>query len=496
MRRTKPLVALGIGLALACKTSPSADVARQPVSAAQPAKPQTSARREFETRILGRTVGDAVAEREVLADGSERWTLRTQMTLVLDDPGENASKITSTDVTEYGPDRAFVRSRKISQENGIEETEELERVGDRLVLRTSSPDHRDQAEFDIPSGYRSELQVLAECLRQAKAGATLPLEAKYVSFDEAGRRFGTESITVRGRVRETENGRSFEAWHIETRDIDGEITQGVVDDTGLPVRLTFGVFAMVPKGEASDTGSAARLSSYLPVEGNVGDADTLGLRVFVDNDDPAAPPAIASNAYQTVERTKDGYRLELHAMRLPPDARVPRLPMRAPADVQAFLRPTPASQSDAPEIVELAAKLRAGRNDADAVARDIVTWVFQNLGKRDGTRGAATATEALAAGHGDCTEHAALAVAMLRAAGIPARNADGIVLVPGWFTADAGYHAWPEVWLGRWVVLDPALGRLDVAAHYILFGYDEPGVANGSRAMGRLIGRTRIATDR
>lgn len=501
MTRSTWTIALGLSLALACHARSAADAetvqhAEVSTTVAEAAAEPATSGRELEARILGRPVGRSITQREVLPGGGERWTVRTTLTLALDDPGENESEIRTTDITEYGPGRVFVRSRETSRENGIESTEELERVGDRLVLRTTSPDHRDEASFEIPAGFRSDLEVFDEAVRAAKAGAKLPIVREYVGFDDEGRRFGSQSLTLHERVRERDNGRSFEAWRVESRDIDGELTTAVIDDAGVPMRLTFGAFAMVPPGEASDTAAATKLSSYIPVEGNVGNDDRVELELSVTDDDPKAPPAVPSNAYQTVTRTKSGYRLELHAMRLPADAKIPRLPMQPPPEVRAYLAPTPASQSDAPEIVELATKLRAGRDDADAVARDIVTWVFENLGKRDGTRGAATATEALAAGHGDCTEHAALAVALLRAAGIPARNADGIVLVPGWFTADAGYHAWPEVWLGRWVVLDPALGRLDVAAHYILFGYDEPGAISGSRSIARLIGRTRIAIDR
>jgi transglutaminase-like putative cysteine protease len=117
--------------------------------------------------------------------------------------------------------------------------------------------------------------------------------------------------------------------------------------------------------------------------------------------------------------------------------------------------------------------------------------VFQKLDKRDGARGAASAVETLKAKAGDCTEHTALTVALARAAGIPARAAGGIVLIPG-PKSQAGYHAWPELWLGEWVVMDPALGELDTGPRYILLGYDEPGEARGEAKLVRLLGRAAI----
>jgi hypothetical protein len=54
---------------------------------------------------------------------------------------------------------------------------------------------------------------------------------------------------------------------------------------------------------------------------------------------------------------------------------------------------------------------------------------------------------------GDCGEHTALAVALLRASGIPARPIVGLIYYPpgGGF----GYHAWTEVYIGKWLQMDP-----------------------------------------
>lgn len=67
---------------------------------------------------------------------------------------------------------------------------------------------------------------------------------------------------------------------------------------------------------------------------------------------------------------------------------------------------------------------------------------------------------------GDCTEHAALFVAMARAAGIPAREVSGLMWVErlGAF----GGHAWAEVALdGRWVAVDPTFGQLPADATHL-----------------------------
>ena len=96
-------------------------------------------------------------------------------------------------------------------------------------------------------------------------------------------------------------------------------------------------------------------------------------------------------------------------------------------------------------------------------------------------------------GAGDCTEHAVLVVALMRAAGIPARVVDGIV-----FASDrggqgmAGYHAWAEIWLGQWIGVDATVDETGTSARYLNFGVDEPGMPGSNGKMLRSIGKTTI----
>ena len=67
---------------------------------------------------------------------------------------------------------------------------------------------------------------------------------------------------------------------------------------------------------------------------------------------------------------------------------------------------------------------------------------------------------------GDCTEHTVLFIALARAAGIPARICSGIV-----FAKDAFYyHFWPEVYVGKWVQMDPTLDQVIADANHIQLG--------------------------
>jgi len=88
-------------------------------------------------------------------------------------------------------------------------------------------------------------------------------------------------------------------------------------------------------------------------------------------------------------------------------------------------------------------------------------------------------------GEGDCNEHAVLLAALGRAAGLPTRVVAGTVYLEGFFY----YHAWCEVWLGRWVPIDPAFDQFPADATHIKFVVGGP---EEQMAMLAIIGRLGI----
>lgn len=490
--------ALALALFLpACRVpgapDPTDAVPAESSAAVQPVAATTDAEvdRRLELRVLGRTIGSMAITVEPLAGGGSRWTTRTELTLALDDAGETPKRIETTSTVEYDARLTMQTGHEISSEAGVEERKTATYDGDTLTLRVQGPAHDQTHRFPIPADHRSDAAVFEQLRREVEAGSAMPHTLEFSSFDDDELRFSHDRMTVLARVMVRDGDRELPGWKIERRDEHGERTVAVLDAAGLPLSLEIGVFtAALPGTPAGEAG--ARLSSMLAIEGAVPrQATTLQIAVDVPGDDDTEP-LLRSGPYQDVTRDGNHYTLTLHAL-AGHGVAAPKLPMTTvPADVRRFLSPTPTSQSDDPAIVERAQVLARGHEDARGAAHAIVRWVFETLGKKDGARGAATATEVLADGFGDCTEHAALSVALLRAAGIPARNVSGVVLVPGLFSADAGYHAWVEAWLGEWVVLDPALGNTDVSAHYILLGYDEPGLEQGGAALSRMLGRTTI----
>jgi transglutaminase-like putative cysteine protease len=139
-----------------------------------------------------------------------------------------------------------------------------------------------------------------------------------------------------------------------------------------------------------------------------------------------------------------------------------RLPNGARSSMMAlFLDAEPLLEVNNPRIAALAKRLRGGDTDPRVVAERINRWVYDSLRKTI-TIGVPSALATLEARRGDCNEHTQLAVALSRAAGVPARVAAGLAYVDGKFY----YHAWPEIWLERWVAIDPTFGQFPAdAAH-------------------------------
>ena len=73
------------------------------------------------------------------------------------------------------------------------------------------------------------------------------------------------------------------------------------------------------------------------------------------------------------------------------------------------------------------------------------------------------------------------------------RAVDGIVIVaePDG-SGVAGYHAWAEIWLGRWIGVDATVNETGTSARYLAFGIDEPGLVGSGGKMMRSIGKTKI----
>jgi hypothetical protein len=160
-----------------------------------------------------------------------------------------------------------------------------------------------------------------------------------------------------------------------------------------------------------------------------------------------------------------------------------RLPMHDAA-LAADLASEPLVQADDPRIEAQARQIVGRERRAGPVAELLTHWVYRNL-RKEITISVPSAVQVLEDRAGDCNEHTVLYVALARALGLPARTAAGVVYLRGRFY----YHAWPEVWLGQWVAVDPTFDQFPADASHLRFVIG--GLARQVELL-RLIGRLQV----
>ena len=130
----------------------------------------------------------------------------------------------------------------------------------------------------------------------------------------------------------------------------------------------------------------------------------------------------------------------------------------------SFLQPTAFLQSDHPSIRNHAVQILGAETDAHRAVLRLKNWVYNEI-KKQPTISIPNALQVLQTKTGDCNEHTVLFNALARAAGIPARTVVGMVYLRGAFY----YHAWSEVWLGKWISLDSVLNQFPADVTHVKF---------------------------
>ena len=147
-------------------------------------------------------------------------------------------------------------------------------------------------------------------------------------------------------------------------------------------------------------------------------------------------------------------------------AETPNLPIQNQhdnEDLAQFLKSTVYIQAEHPAIRSKAVEVLDGETNAWKAAEKLCRWVYKNMRDKNLKIGFGSALQTLESLEGDCTEHTVLMIAMARSVGIPARVCAGLV-----FQRDAFYyHFWPEVYVGKWVAMEPTLGQIQADANHI-----------------------------
>lgn len=497
------LAPLALLWSLGCQNLPAGDEGDSQQPVAGEVDEQGGTRRILALAVAGQTLGVIETRLDKAADGT--WTTHERVTFSMTRQGGGADATFNTvseSVTIFDPQHEFVSEVETEQEAGVTITRRIRLEGDKIVSEYEGPDRKTSEAFPLPADYRSSLQVYFELLAQWRTTGE-PASASYSSFSAERERFEKIDVTFLGEATYQHGEQALPGYSLRERSEDGTVITTITDHDFLPMTLdASGTFVATMVDEIPAIGSSGgpqgTISAELPVRGTTEPAWwTLGeqkITVAVTGDsDAAAPDLWADSHYHQVEREGESYAMTLTSTRPAAGFAAPKLPMKLDAELAKFLEPTAMAQSDNPAIQSLAREIVGDEKDAMKAAEKIIAAVFHGIAKEAGMRGSATATEVLRNGAGDCTEHAVLVVALMRAAGIPARVVDGIVLAANEDGSGvAGYHAWAEIWLGQWVGVDATVGETGTSARYLNFGVDEPGMVGSGGKMMRAIGKTSI----
>lgn len=154
------------------------------------------------------------------------------------------------------------------------------------------------------------------------------------------------------------------------------------------------------------------------------------------------------------------------------------------AERAVLLAPSQGIESDHEEVIRAASDIVDGVTGDAARAKALYEWVFRHVDKQNRVL-LPSAVAVLRELKGDCNEHTYLYVALARAVGLPARVTVGLAYNDGAFY----YHAWPAVYAGRWMELDPTWGQEGVdATHVALLSGD----LSAQMKLVTLLGRLKI----
>ncbi|MBO0724230.1 MAG: HEAT repeat domain-containing protein [Blastocatellia bacterium] len=180
---------------------------------------------------------------------------------------------------------------------------------------------------------------------------------------------------------------------------------------------------------------------------------------------PRVRDDLAKFDFQRVESSDSSTVVVTTSARRIPEKLTIQLPVVG-AEFAPFLNPTARINSTDPRIVALAKQIAGEDHDGRSVARKIGEWTYGNLKWK---KVESDTVETLASREADCLEHSELYVALARSLGLPARVVTGAALGGGSF----GAHAWVEIYLGKWVEVDPTWGLMDrVDATHLRFDGD------------------------
>jgi hypothetical protein len=428
----------------------------------------------YRASLLGMPVGylhSAVSveetERGPILHAVERMCLKL-------DFGRGPLEVNATTTTEYGSDLRPQKLRSVQDEFGRMKTVEAVVNDDQIHVRTEAGEIAREKTLAVGPTFGSELMFSVAAMQDKlpdrghyEFQTFVPELEMLVDFD----------VDCLGREKIAVNGEEVEALKVTyAADMGDELdTVRLQIDSWLgaggdllrqAVPTIMGlVMEKVSEEEALAIATPFTLSDHIPVSQQMGETKRLvHVRLKAGSSSLPAAELVPETHLQHVAPL-EGLDAEVTVKaETEEDLAGHSLPVQGP-ELEDYLASTDIIQSADPAIVAQAREIVGEETDAWAAARKLVNWVYREMTKVDHDPRPITASECLATMKGDCSEHATLLCALTRAVGIPSKFVTGLVYMRGGYF----YHAWNEVYVGRWVGVDPTWGECTVdAGHLVL----------------------------
>lgn len=287
---------------------------------------------------------------------------------------------------------------------------------------------------------------------------------------------GREKVDILGRVTE------LHKLVMTQQSVTGNVTaNGYFNDDLIPQKMTSEMMGMKMEFFACDKAfatSPAKTTSdfldklYVASPKPVATKGATSARYVIEPTAQDAELHFSQSATQTVEKDGEKYIITIREPNMPKGGSLPY--GGDDEEAKKALKPTRMMQIEAEEIQKLAKQAVGDAKTPGEAAKRIEAFVADYVQTKDLSVGYGSALEVARTRQGDCTEHAVLAAALCRAAGIPAEVVSGIAYIPQWGGRENIFvgHAWFRVFIdGQWIPLDAALDGFDVG--HIMLGHGD-----------------------
>ena len=332
-------------------------------------------------------------------------------------------------------------------------------------------------ERSIPTSQESWLTPAAAQRRLAEVLRTGANQLSYRTLDPLA---GLTPIEVDGaRLQELPNGAT--RWRLRTSLLPGQEEIVDLDAMGTTLASTTSLMGMELTYRLSDRSSAQTrdstapellVSSLIHPDRSIARPRRLRHAVYQLSLAEGTLPELPSGGAQRAEHAANGaVRVHVSVGRPTVAPETPTVPSPQ-IDRQFLLRATPYLDFESEAVQAVRAGTPFPETATTAQRAELLRGqVHRFMTRKDLATGFATASEAATARAGDCTEHAVLLTALLRADGIPARVVSGLLYVDQFASQRQvfGYHLWSQGWIdGHWRDLDAMTAEPFDATHIAL----------------------------